>query len=327
MAQDSVFSPMNTKKLLKNLETLSPADLITVTLTETSILLGGVFKFWKDAWDEDRVVALSFNTDKGKRFGDSCIAHIPITSIAGVFAVPLDNASTPRISADDPQVQFLREMGIDLDLRLAVQDYPTPLASIIYEHNMRVATAVGLEISYYVEKSLSPDGIPSGGICFDNDFLMYADWAFFATQTGGGVNISGALPGFVNVEKSLSQSPEQQVLQRLKDSLGAKIQRHISSAIGTYKVLQGCLLVPEPAQDEIIEGEKCYLYKVAESRDDGAVYPILVKVEQLKFPIDFLNRINSELTFYGELLPIPVSIMGEKYSQVLLTRAIAYLKE
>ena len=97
--------------------------------------------------------------------------------------------------------------------------------------------------------------------------------------------------------------------------------------MGDYTILQGCLLAPQPAQDEIIEGEKCYLYKVAESIGGGMVCPVLLKVDQLKYPTGFLNRISSQLTFYGELLPLPVDMLGEKYSQTLLARAIAYLSE
>lgn len=325
MSHNSIFPHLNPQKLREKLEAISPTDLIAVTLIDSSILLGGSFKFWEDIWDEEIVLPLGFNTNDGKRFGKSCVVHIPANIVADVSKVPLDDASKPKIRTDDLQAQVFRQLGIDHDLALAAQDYPNPLASIIFEHNSSVVTAIGLVISYYVEKALSQDGISPEGISLDNDFLMYADWPFFETQVGGSVNFSAApVPG-LNVARSLDQSPEQQVLQRLKDTLREKIRQHVSSSTGKYAILRGCLLVPTPAQDEMIEGETCYLYKIAENRDDGTVYPVLIKAERLKYPVGFLNRINSVLTFYGELLPTPIDMLGEKYDEALLARAIAYL--
>jgi hypothetical protein len=114
------------------------------------------------------------------------------------------------------------------------------------------------------------------------------------------------------------------VLQRLKSSLGSKIRQAVSPATGEYRLIQGVLLVPDPAQDEIIEGEMSYLYQVGIS-SDGTVCPILIKAKQLKYPRGFLDKVSSVLAFYGEMLPIPVSILGNNHSQVLLARAIAHV--
>jgi hypothetical protein len=328
MSSVPVFTSINEQMLRKKLEELAPADLIAVTLTDTSILLGGVFKFWQQIWDEEGVVALSFNTEAGKRFGNSCFVHIPISLIAGISVIPLDDTSTPKLSTDDAQVEFLREIGIELDMRLPVQDYPNPLASIIYEHNMSVIESVGFKIVNYMEKALSTEGIPTEGIHFDDEFLIYADWAFLVTQAGGGVTISAMpVPSIISIEKHLNQSPEQQVIQRLKGTLADKLHQHVSPTLGSYTVLQGCLLVPDPAQDDVIEGEECYLYQIVLSRETAEILPVLMKVKHLKYPLGFISRISSKLNFYGELLPIPVNILGENYSQVLLARAIAYLKD
>lgn len=328
MSHDSIFPPLNPQKLREKLEVISSTDLIAVTLIDSSILLGSSFKFWEDVWHEEMMLPLGFNTNDGKRFGRSCVVHVPANIVAAVVKVPLDDASRPKISTDDPQVHVFRQLGIDHDLTLTAQEYPNPLASIIFEHNSSVVTAIGLEISDYAEKALSQDGISPEGIGFDNDFLMYADWPFFETQVGGNTNFSAApVPGLVNITRSLDQSPEQQVLQRLKDTLSERIRRHVSSSTGKYAILRGCLLVPTLAQDEMIEGETCYLYKIAENRDDGTVYPVLIKAERLKYPVGFLNRINSVLTFYGELLPTPIDMLGEKYDEALLARAIAYLRD
>jgi hypothetical protein len=52
-------------------------------------------------------------------------------------------------------------------------------------------------------------------------------------------------------------------------------------------------------------------------------YPVLIKLNLLKFPREFLGRVNSVLTFYGELLPIPLNFIGRPYKTIFLARAIA----
>jgi len=121
-------------------------------------------------------------------------------------------------------------------------------------------------------------------------------------------------------------SNEELVMQRLKVSLSEQIRKKLSPSIGSYAVIHGALLVPDPAQDEKIEGEICYLYQVATS-SEGAIFPILIKERLLKYPKDFLHRISSKLVFYGEILPVPVSIVGQLYQKVLLVRVLAHLKD
>jgi len=85
--------------------------------------------------------------------------------------------------------------------------------------------------------------------------------------------------------------------------------------------------VPEPTEDTEIEGGKCIVTLCAtnDEGDERVAYPVLMKVSCIKFPLEFLGRVNSVLTFYGELLPIPLNAMGRSYKSILLARAIAYL--
>ena len=53
--------------------------------------------------------------------------------------------------------------------------------------------------------------------------------------------------------------------------------------------------------------------------------PVLVKVQRLSYPTEFLPLVKSELTVYGETTPIPVHALGVNYESVFLARAIAYL--
>ena len=346
MSSNSLFAPIDAQQLEEKLKSIAVAyALIAVTLIEGDILLGGISKHWK--WN-GRMVSLSFNTAEGKRFGSSCVIDIPIDLIADISVIPLDDASMPKIAPDDPQLQLLKEIlevehGVStskvipddpqlqflreilLRRALPVQDYPNPLAVIIYNHNTQVASSQGFDVYSWIEKALSQDAIPPEGIHFEDDFLLYADWAFFLQQTAGSVSLSAGIPGVINISKDISQSLQTQVLQRLKTTLADKIRKKISPKIGEEDVIQGCILVPEPSQTTAIEGEECHLCMIAESQDTGESCPVLFKVKAFKYPLEFLGRVNSVLTFYGELLPIPLKVLGETHERTLLARAIGYL--
>jgi hypothetical protein len=346
MSSGSIFVPIDAQRLEEKLKSIAIAyDLIAVTLIGGDILLGGISKHW--AWN-GRTVSLSFNTDEGRRFRHSCFIDIPIDLIADISVIPLDDASIPKIAPDDPQLQFLKEIfeiddGVstpkvvpddpqsqflkEILLRriLPVQDYPNPLASIIYNHDTQVASSQGFTVGYYVEMALAKDAIPPEGIYFEDDFLLYADWSFFLQQTAGSVSLSAGIPGLFNISKDVSQSLQTQVLQRLKATLADKIRKKISPKTGEEDVIQGCILAPEPPETTVIEGEECHLCMIVESQDTGELCPVLFKVKAFKYPLEFLGRVNSVLTFYGELLPIPVEVLGEMYNRTLLARAIGYL--
>jgi hypothetical protein len=153
---------------------------------------------------------------------------------------------------------------------------------------------------------------------------LYVDWTFFSHQIAGSVSISAGIPGVASINKDVRHSLGAQVLQRLKDSLADKIREGISPSIGEH-TLYGSILIPEPTDITVIEGEECHLCIVAENLDRGRACPVLLKVKLLKYPFEFLRHISSVLTFYGELLPIPLNVLGETHQKVLLARAIGYL--
>jgi len=324
MSFDSMFVPMNAEQLEERLKSIAIAqDLIAMTLTDGDILLGGISKHWK--WDGE-IVSLSFNTAEGKRFGLSHFVDVPVDLIADILVIPLDDASTPKMEHDDPVAQLLKEILGEIDTRLPVQDYPNPLASIIYEHNVQVASSHGLAVRDYMEKALARDAIPPEGIKLDADFLLYADWAFFSREAAGPTSVSAGLstPFRLQISKDVSQSLPAQVLQRLRNSHADRIRRRISPTVGEHS-LRGSILVPEDPQTTKIEGEECHLLMVAENQGPEGRLPILVKVHALKFPLEFLSHVKSVLIVYGELLPAPVMVSGRRYQKVLLARAIGYL--
>ena len=103
--------------------------------------------------------------------------------------------------------------------------------------------------------------------------------------------------------------------------------RNTTPKITQDNLIQGCILLPDPPDDTEIEGEKCVLALcvIDDKNDDRVAYPILIKLSQLRYPYEFLSRINSVLTFYGEHLPVPVNVMGRSYNSTMLARAIAYI--
>ena len=88
--------------------------------------------------------------------------------------------------------------------------------------------------------------------------------------------------------------------------------------------MHGCILVKDSPETTEIEGEECHLWAIVEP--DGQLFPVLVKVRMLKYPLELINRVNSVLTFYGELLPIPLNVLGTACEKTLLARAIAYFQ-
>jgi hypothetical protein len=319
---ESIFAPMESQQLREKLASISGAyDLVAVTLVTGDILLGG--KETLPGWDEN-VLTLIFNMPDGKRYGDAQVIEIPFELIADVEVVPLDGESTPHFPFNDPVIQAFQKIGLPAPHRLPVRDYPNPLATIIYEHNMPLASTYDLNLLEESQKALSTDGIPIGGITFDKDFLLYTDWEFFARQIGGATSVSLSL-GPASANKSLAQSVQQRAFEVLRQPITETARRITAVSIGEYTRLKGCLFVPEPPQTTIIEGEEWHLYKIMESREAGSAYAVLLKVKDLKYPLEFLNRVNSVLTFYGELAPIPVNILGENFDKCLLTRAAAYL--
>lgn len=326
MLEENIFQPLPLDKVKERTASIEIAyQLIAVMLVDGDILIGCLEKGFR--WD-GRVISLGFNTVKGKRYGDSHVVEIPINLIADIQPIPLSEASIPKVASDDPSLALLRELGLEDEkyARLPVQDYPNPLATIICEHNSQIIDEHDLSVLIYVERALSEDAIPSEGIELDEDWLLYADWEFFSQQMSGALSVGTNIP-IVGVSKDLSPSLQTEVLRRLRESWIDKIRKGtISNAIKEH-LMQGRILVPQPSESTDIEGENCIVVICASSDDKSAeeTYPVLLKLKSLRYPLEFLGHIISVLTFYGELLPIPLSVFGKTHKRTLLARAIGYL--
>ncbi|MFH1141453.1 MAG: hypothetical protein V1724_07325 [Chloroflexota bacterium] len=326
MAENTVFQPLPADQLEERTSAVETAyQLIAITLIDGDILLGCLAKHWH--WN-GQVVSLGFNTAKGKRYGDSHIVDIPIKLIADIQTIPLSEQSTPRVAPDNPSLAFLRKLGMEDEkyARLPVQDYPNPLAAIISEHNLQTAARHDFHISMYMENALSEDAIPQEGIIFDKDLLLYADWEFFSHQISGALQVSSNIP-LLGVSKDLRPSLETEVMRRLRNSWTDNIPMPKKSNGTREHLMQGRILVPQPPDNTNIEGENCIVVVCTSSgnKDEQEPHPVLLKPKLLKYPLEFLDYIRSSLTFYGELLPVPLEISGKAHKQALLARAVAYL--
>lgn len=299
MDKDNVLPRLEINQLSDAIKSMPSAGLSAITLVSGDIFFGEIhMRRIADANSLDIV----FNFPDGKLYGGQ-ILRLPLELIASLENVPLTKETTHGYLP---------------------HNYGNPLATIIYQHNMALAEKYGLDTNIHlIEEMLGQEGIPTEGIRFDDDILLLADWGFFLTQASGETSVAvSPLPGLMTIEKSVAQALEQQVIQRLRANLPEKVRKITTHNIGEYGVFTGALLVPDTAQDTDIEGEPCHLYRIANSDDD---FPVLVKIKQLKYPKEFLNRISSPVTCYGELMPIPVNILGKQYSRTLLVRAMAYL--
>ena len=323
MSDDTLLEQAEPGGIAERSQAISVYQLIAATLVTGDILLGGIFKHWK--WN-DRTLSIAFNTSAGQRFGSSLTIDIPINLVADIFPVPLDDSSVPQLRRDDEQVQFVRRI-LDTDaaneLRLLPQDYPNPLATILCDHNLAVASRTDLKVGEYIEYALPQSGIPPEGISFKDDFVLYADWEFFRLQTGGPVSVSGGIPAIVEIQKELSRSPQQQVLQRLREGpLLNPVRQKLSPTAGEC-LLDGCVRIGKSPMSTTIEGAECQLWTVIAS--DDTAHPVLVKLQMLKYPLELISRVTSSLKFYGELLPIPITLLDTDHELTLLARAIGYL--
>jgi len=328
MADDQVYQPLPPEELKQLIDSFKVGfDLLTVTLIYGDTLIGGLEKSW--GWNGE-TINIGFNTKAGRRFGSSHIVVIPNELVANIYLIPLSSESIPRLEENDPQLEFLRELGLGekVDRRLYVQDYPNPLATIIEDNNINVCKQRGLKLYGYVEAALSRESIPQEGIIFSRDFILYADWEFFSRQLHGAVTVSTNVP-IAGVSKDISPSLQAFVFKHLHEN-SQKIRRVQDKLepTGVNEIfVQGCILVPEPAEDTDIEGENCILVYCANSKEEGEIaYPALIKRKSLKYPLEFLGQVNSPLILYGELLPVPMDVYGTYHENTILARAIGYLQ-
>ena len=88
-------------------------------------------------------------------------------------------------------------------------------------------------------------------------------------------------------------------------------------------VLKGRLGQDRRIQTTTLEGNEWRVYYI----ENEKIIPILLNDKKLQYPHEYLKNIDSELTFYGELRQIPVTLESGQYNCCFQARAIAYLPE
>ncbi len=328
MSQEKFYEPLPPASIKSITDSIEIGyQLIIVTLISSDELIGGLAKYW--SWNGNDI-EISFNTKNGTMFGSSHAVNIPLGQIANINSFPLADDSIPVMSDDYPHLMKLRELGLEkgFDKRLFVQDYPNPWATIIEKHNLEVCKSCELMVTGQGEFSLSREFIPPEGIKLKDDCIFYTDWEFFSHQINSPTTLTTNM-GLVTISKDINPSFQAYVFKYLRENFvkTQKIQDTLEP-VGINEIfVQGCILVPEPAQDTEIEGETCILVYCANSHDKGeAAYPVLIKRKSLKFPLEFLGKVVTPLILYGELLPVPLEAFGKIHSYTILARAIGYVR-
>lgn len=324
-----MFAPLPKEDLRRLIGESLTSGFIAVVLIDGQILMGCLVRSLSS---DHPVVSLCFNTEDGKEYGAAHVVEIPIEKIADLQIVPLDETCIPLVRDDDRILTSRNKEGTHNEKyrTLTAKDYPNPYARIISQHNLQIIDELKFKTYARFEEALSKDGVPPEGIVFDRDFILYADWDFFAQQVSGSFGVEVGV-GFVAASKNISPSLQRLVVEKLKTSWMGKLQARFSPDPDMLEetILRGNILVPQPAEQTDIEGEECMLVMCAgeDGISSGRTYPVLLKLKSLKYPLEFLGFIASPLVFYGEMLHIPLRVLGEIHNHCLLARAVGYVHE
>ena len=306
---EPIFQPIKISDFERKVKSIdSGLDFLTITLITADVFLGCIFKYWREPvmahafpWD-GKTFSLAFNTSEGQLFGFTATVKIPIDQIADISVMPI--------------------IGFE---KILVQGYPNPLATIFYNHNAQLAELHQFTVQWYGEKAFAQDEIPPEGIYLKQNEPLYVDWTFVQRQMSGAASISGAIiPGILTLNKDGSLSIQDQVFRLIK-SPSTSAHKRKSKDLANFVSFRGCIFPVDPQQDDTIEGELWRIYRVAET--NGETHAILIKMKELRLPVNFFNRVNSVLTFFGELITLPLALSGQKYDKALLTRVIAYIDQ
>ena len=256
----------------------------------------------KNGWEIEDNILLQFNSVGGKIYGDSNVIKIDKKFITGI-----------------------RSFSLLSDL--SISNIPNPDAVSIYNNNVKIASKYALGISNYIEMALSEESIPSEGINFKDDEIIYTDWNFI-NRIAGGINSVGVSIYGLGASYGKRKSLDDFAMQKLRCETYERIKHVLKGKKKEYN-FEGYLIVPQSIETTNIDGENCRLFicSTSSSLEYGNWIPLLVKENCLNYPLEFLHRISSRLKFYCELKQIPVSISGENKSACILCRVIGFLND
>lgn len=262
---------------------------------------------WRFAY-QLRPVPLVFNSEEGTKHGRAREIIVRDGLISGIRPLPWTDESL--------SFQTLKNI-------------PNPMASLICKHNIIVAAKYVLFVSELIECALDETAIPSGGIEFRIDEIIYADWEFFSRMTGRSLSI-GAYGVSVGLQRSLNELAK----SKLTNGVVQKIERFLPGKRAITECrLEGFAVVPELEITTSIEGDEegdeCIVVVCADQRSLSSATkfaPVLMKRRSISYPIEFIPFLNAKLVFYGELKQIPIRIGNVQSNFALLARAIGYIR-
>jgi len=241
-------------------------------------------------------IELIFPDGSGTVYGHSYLVVIPVTSIARIQGIE------PLMNIDQEKVSFYHPGG-----SIALRNSPNPLSQSLMDHNCEIVKRLSLKLYDYMEQALSEKAIPGKNITLSKDRqLIYVDWDYFKNINGGLRNIGATAFGF-GISGGKMISNEDLVLAKLYED-------------SNYK---GIIREDPEQQFTSIEGDTVQVYDLRVTGKEPL--PLLIKDKCLIYPKEFFHRINSELTVFGDLYQIPISLNGENYESCLLARAIAFI--
>ncbi|PKL67638.1 MAG: hypothetical protein CVV28_05045 [Methanobacteriales archaeon HGW-Methanobacteriales-1] len=294
---------------------------VIITLISGDILVGDLHldeKFFKKPPQEDGWLVVEknsggylsvnlnpesilFNTEEGKT-GDSHEIYLRNDIIADIRYLNWDNLEP-------------------------VKNIPNPFAQMVCTNNFKIAKKFGLKIGGLSEFSLSVENIPQEGIKFNKDTLLFVDWEFMS-KLSDGASISLSLYG---LSIKLGKNSMQFALSKIK---AGKIEKILSFLLEPFPFedarISGYLVFPHEEINTEIEGEDCIIALCCktESFDPEAPYiPIILKKKYIKYPIEYLSCIRSEIVFYGEFMEIPIIEKGISSTASLVVKGFAYLEK
>lgn len=319
------FDPLPIEYIQNILMDKTKVDQILVfKLTGGNILMGTIFSFWE--WDGN-IVQIEFNTEEGRTHKRSYIADLPLQFITDISIMPLSQDSYPIPYVDPEDIAFFKSAGAEslLPSSVAVYDFPNPLASIISNNNLEVASIYNIDIHEYIRKSLSKDAIPPDGIKLTEDFVLYADREFYNPQSNGLMEISINISIF-GINKIFGYDLDKAVIRSINNNRKSIYDKNkndfiINGFISNNSEHGDNLKTIMQGEDSIIMMCLCI-----SPEKEGEFIPILIKKKYLSYPLEFINYISSPLVFYGKYIPLPIKAFNMEYEYTLMVKAIAFIK-
>jgi hypothetical protein len=167
---------------------------------------------------------------------------------------------------------------------------------------------LGLSIEC-TKKVLFEKSILDKKILFRREQIIYSDWDYLKNINGGIRNLGGSIFG-------------------LGGSIGITRSNHDLALIKLHEDLVYKGFIGETQEDLTtkLEGDDARLYdfRLTKGTSQRSI-PLFIKEKYIIIPKEIIHCVESELTIFGELYPIPIIIDQKIYEYYLLARVIGHI--